>query len=411
MSISPDSLGVALMRRLDRLALHTAVPGEMTRLYLTPEHKAAAEEVAGWMQAAGMTTRMDAACTVVGRYEGRTSDAPLLLLGSHIDTVRNGGKYDGTFGVAAAIQAVDELNRAGERLPFAIEVLAFGDEEGVRFPMTLTGSKAVAGIFDPKALDCSDGNGVSLRRALVDFGGDPDDIARLTRDPAGVLGYVELHIEQGPVLEGEDLPVGIVTAINGATRATIGVKGWAGHAGTVPMGMRRDALTAAAEMILGIERRCAGQRNLVGTVGQVDVLPGAVNVIPGEVRFTIDVRSPRDDERKAAVADIFELTDGIAARRALGVTHTVTYDVPAATCGNELADGLEAAVIRSGIRPRRLPSGAGHDGLAMVNLCPIAMLFVRCRAGVSHSPAESITAHDADVAVRVLIDFLRHFRA
>ncbi len=411
MSISPDSLGVAVMRRLDRLAEHTAVSGEMTRLYLTPEHKAAAEEVTGWMQAAGMATRMDAACTVVGRYEGSTPDAPLLLLGSHIDTVRNGGKYDGNFGVIAAIQAVDELHRAGERLPFAIEILAFGDEEGVRFPMTLTGSKAVSGIFDPRALDCKDAAGITLREALLAFGGDPDDIARLTRDPSHVLGYVELHIEQGPVLEGEDLPVGIVTAINGATRATIGVKGWAGHAGTVPMGMRRDALPAAAEMILGIERRCADQRNLVGTVGQVDVLPGAVNVIPGEVRFTIDVRSPWDDERKAAVGDIFDLTDGIGARRALGVTHTVTYDVPAATCSPELADALESAVVRTGIRPRRLPSGAGHDGLAMVNLCPIAMLFVRCRAGVSHSPAESITAHDADVAVRVLIDFLRHFRA
>ena len=411
MSISPDSLGVAVMRRLDRLAEHTAVSGEMTRLYLTPEHKAAAGEVAGWMQAAGMATRMDAACTVVGRYEGNAPDAPLLLLGSHIDTVRNGGKYDGNFGVIAAIQAVDELHRAGERLPFAIEILAFGDEEGVRFPMTLTGSKAVSGIFDPRALDCKDAAGITLREALRAFGGDPDDIARLTRDPSQVLGYVELHIEQGPVLEGEDLPVGVVTAINGATRATIGVKGWAGHAGTVPMGMRRDALTAAAEMILGIERRCADQRNLVGTVGEVDVLPGAVNVIPGEVRFTIDVRSPWDDERKAAVGDIFDLTDGIGARRALGVTHTVTYDVPAATCSPELADALEAAVVRTGIRPRRLPSGAGHDGLAMVNLCPIAMLFVRCRAGVSHSPAESITAHDADVAVRVLIDFLRHFRA
>jgi allantoate deiminase len=362
------------------------------------------------MQAAGMSTHMDAACTVVGRYEGATPEAPVLLLGSHIDTVRNGGKYDGNFGVVAAIQAVDELHRAGEVLPFAIEILAFGDEEGVRFPMTLTGSKAVSGTFDPSALDCEDAVGVTLREALLAFGGDPDDIVRLTRDPARVLGYVELHIEQGPVLEGEGLPVGIVTAINGATRATVGVKGRAGHAGTVPMTMRHDALTAAAEMILGVERRCASERDMVGTVGSIEALPGAVNVIPGEVRFTVDVRSPSDEQRRAAVDDIFHLIDDISTRRALDVTHTVTYDVPAATCGAELTDGLEGAVARNGIRPRRLPSGAGHDGLAMVNLCPIAMLFVRCRDGVSHNPAESITADDADVAVRVLVDFLRHFR-
>jgi hydantoinase/carbamoylase family amidase len=409
-SLSTHSLGVDVMRRLDRLAEHTATPGELTRLYLTPEHKAAVAEVRGWMEAAGMGTRLDAACTLVGRYEGDRPDLPALLLGSHIDTVRNAGKYDGNFGVVAAIEAVAELQRSGTKLPFAIEVLAFGDEEGVRFPMTLTGSKAVAGIFDRRALAGTDANGTTLRDALIAFGGDPDSITGMVRPRDRVLGYVELHIEQGPVLEAEDLPVGIVTAINGATRATIGVKGWAGHAGTVPMSLRRDALTAAAEMILGVERRCAAERNLVGTVGMIEALPGAVNVIPGEVRFTIDIRSPSDEQRKAAVNDIFELTDGIGARRALGVTHAVSYDVPAATCGDGLIEQLEAAVARAGVRPRRLPSGAGHDGLAMVNLCPIAMLFVRCRAGISHNPAESITATDADVAVAVLVDFLRHFQ-
>jgi allantoate deiminase len=361
------------------------------------------------MAEAGMDTRLDAVGSVVGRYEGQTLGLPALLLGSHIDTVRNAGRYDGNLGVIAAIEAVAELHRTAERLSFAIEVLAFGDEEGVRFPMTLAGSKAVAGTFDPAALDCLDAAGVRLGDALAAFGGDPAGIAREARPPDGVFGYVELHIEQGPVLESEELAVGVVTAIAGATRAQIVVKGRAGHAGTVPMALRRDALAAAAEMVLGVERRCAAEPGLVGTVGSLEVQPGAVNVIPGEVRFRIDVRSPGDEHRRRAVDDIVALADGIAARRGLSVTHHMTYEAQAATCSPALMAQLEDAVARVGVPTRRLPSGAGHDGLAIAALCPIAMLFVRCRGGVSHHPSESIEAGDADLAVRVLVDFLRHF--
>jgi allantoate deiminase len=212
------------------------------------------------------------------------------------------------------------------------------------------------------------------------------------------------------VLEAQDVPLGVVTAINGATRATFTLTGEAGHAGTVPMALRRDALTGAAEIVLGIERRCGAEPDLVGTVGRIEALPGAVNVIPGEARFTIDLRAPRDAQRRDALDDILSSADGIAGRRGLAVAHSITYDEPAAVCDPRLIAALEAAVEAVGVRPLRLPSGAGHDGLAMVALCPIGMLFLRCRGGVSHHPAESVTAQDVDVAVRALVIFLRQYR-
>jgi allantoate deiminase len=397
------------MKRIDALAAFTDVPGELTRLFLSPSHKAAADCVASWMREAGMAARIDAIGNVVGRYEAQLPEAPTLLIGSHIDTVRNAGRFDGNLGVVAGIEAVAILAGTGERLPFAIEVIAFGDEEGVRFPMTLSGSKAVAGIFDRAALECRDRHGTRLAEALLAFGGDPEHVPSEARARDGVIGYLEVHIEQGPVLETEDLPVGIVTGINGASRARITVKGQAGHAGTVPMSLRRDALAAAAEMVVGVESRAAQERHLVATVGSLEAQPGAVNVIPGEVCFTLDVRSPSDPQRRRALADIFVQCEGIAARRGVSCTHEVTYEAAAAICSPELVHQLDAAVARAGIRPRRLPSGAGHDGLAMVHLCPIAMLFVRCRGGVSHNPAESISAADADIAVGILVDFLRQF--
>lgn len=404
------SAGAVVMARLDALAAFTETPGQLTRLYLTPEHKAAALQVLVWMQEAGMTAHMDAVGNIVGRYEGEAPDAPALLLGSHIDTVRNAGKYDGNLGVVAAIQAVAELHAQGVRLPYAIEVLAFGDEEGVRFPVTLTGSRAVAGTLDPAALDAEDDAGISVREALQRFGCNPFEIPSVPRRKEQVLGYVEVHIEQGPVLEAEGLPVGVVTAINGASRFTLEVQGVAGHAGTVPMRLRRDALVAAAEMVLAIERTAQGTEDLVATVGRMEVAPGAVNVIPSLARFTLDVRSPKDEVRRDAVTGLRRAFDEIARRRGVAVDAKASYDEPAATCAGWLIEQLEAAVARCGIRPLRLPSGAGHDGLAMVALCPIGMLFVRCKGGISHNPAESITAEDADVAVRVLVDFLRHFQ-
>ena len=294
--------GPALMARLDELATFSDEQDRLTRLYLSPAHRLAMDHVMAWMQAAGMTARIDAVGNVVGRYEASRAGAPAVLIGSHIDTVADAGKYDGNLGVLAGIAAVEALSRAGERLPVAIEVIAFGDEEGVRFPTALTGSRAVAGTLDPNLLDARDADGVTVQKALAEAGGDARAYASCARRPEDVLAYLEVHIEQGPVLEAEGLPVGVVTAINGATRARVQVKGEAGHAGTVPMALRRDALAAAAEMVLVVEREGQATADLVATVGQIEARPGSANVVPGAARFTIDVRAPADATRLAALA-------------------------------------------------------------------------------------------------------------
>ncbi|MDE1146931.1 MAG: allantoate amidohydrolase [Azospirillaceae bacterium] len=401
--------GGPLMARLDAFARHTAEAPALTRLYLTPEHRAAADELLAWMGEAGMAAHLDATGTVVGRYEGTVPGLPALLLGSHIDTVRNAGKYDGNLGVLAAVAAVAELNRSGERLPYAIEVLGFGDEEGVRFPTTLTGSRGVAGTLAPGALDMRDRDGVTLGDALRAFGCDPAGLGGVARDPSRVLGFVEVHIEQGPVLEAQGLALGIVTAINGASRYTVTVTGLAGHAGTVPMALRRDPLAAAAEMVLAVEACTQAEPDLVATVGRIEARPGAVNVIPGQAIFTIDLRSPRDASRKAAAAGLLDTLAAIAARRGVGLAVQPAHDAPAAHCHPDLMRQLGHAVARAGIIPHHLPSGAGHDAMALAPLCPIAMLFVRCKGGISHHPDEAITAEDADLAVSVLLEFLRRF--
>ena len=404
-------LGANVMAHLHELARCTSEPGKLTRLYLTPAHQAAIRMVRGWMEEAGMETEVDAAANVVGRYPGQRPDAPALLLGSHIDTVRDAGHYDGNLGVIAAIEAVAALNAAGERLPFAIEVIAFGDEEGVRFPSKLTGSRAVAGTFEPQSLDITDQQGTHLEAALRAFGCDPTAIPSIARRRERVLGYVEVHIEQGPVLEERKLPVGIVSAIAGASRFRIEVIGEAGHAGTVPMDLRKDALVAAAEMVMAVERRAHGasEPGLVATVGSIEAAPGAPNVIPGRAKFSLDIRAPVDADRFRAIEELTTAFSTLASRRHVRVRVEKFYDEPAVTCDPGLVAQLEAAVERAGVAPLRLPSGAGHDGLAIAALCPIAMLFVRCKGGISHNPAESITVKDADVATGVLLDFLRHY--
>ena len=395
------------MSRLHQLGMLSSDPGALTRLYLTPEHKAATALVRRWMGEAGMSASVDAIGNVVGRYAGARPGCPTLILGSHIDTVRDAGRYDGCLGVVAAIEAVAVLARAGERLPFAIEVLAFGDEEGVRFPEALAGSRAVAGTFDRAALDAVDPAGVPLKAALRTFGGDPDAVAGLSRRGTGVFGYLEIHIEQGPVLEAEDLPVGIVTAIAGATRFEVTVTGTAGHAGTVPMRLRHDAFAAVAEMALAVERLALATPDIVATIGRVAVSPGAVNVIPSRASFTVDLRSPDDASRQAALVRLDTAFAEIAAARGVGRTTKRFYDVAAAPCAPAFRQGLAAAIRARGLRPLELPSGAGHDGLAMIALCPIGMLFVRCAGGISHNPAESVAAADVRVSIDVLVDLLR----
>jgi allantoate deiminase len=310
----------------------------------------------------------------------------------------------------AAIECVHALHERGRRLPFAIVVAGFADEEGVRFASTLLGSRAIAGTLDPAVLDKVDANGVTMRDALAQFGLDPMQVARAAHRREDVLAYAELHIEQGPVLEAEGLPVGVVTAINGANRLAVEVRGMAGHAGTVPMGLRQDALAAAAECVLAIERRCADVPELVGTVGKLEALPGATNVICGRVRFTIDIRSPDDAARATAVADLTQALGAICARRGVGIEITPMHENRTAACAGWLMRQIGEAIAAEGLPVRELPSGAGHDGMALVELTDIGMLFVRCKGGVSHNPAEAITLADAQTSARVFLRFIENFR-
>ena len=400
-----------VMARLDELARFSSQVDGLTRLFLTPEHKAAAREVMPWMREAGMSASMDAMGTVVGRYEAAKPGGKTLLIGSHIDTVRNAGKYDGNLGVVMAIAAVGELDRRGKHLPFAIEVLAFGDEEGVRFPKTLSSSKALTGMLDPSALEIRDGSGLTLRQALEKFGSDVSQIKSCARRTGDLIGYLEVHIEQGPVLENEDLPVGIVTAISGASRFLIEVTGMAGHAGTVPLALRRDAVAGAAEMILAVEAIARSTPALLATVGRVEARPGVVNVIPSGALFSLDVRSPMDRTRRAALTSLQRIFKEIAQRRRLTFKMASTYEEPAVACSQRFIRQFSAAIERAGIRVFGLPSGAGHDGVSLARICPIGMLFVRCKKGISHHPDKSIKAEDAEVATRILIDVIEHLDA
>jgi allantoate deiminase len=383
--------------------------GGLTRVFLSAEQRQANELVLAWMREAGMAARLDAMGNCAGRYEGDRPGLPCLMLGSHLDTVRDAGKYDGMLGVVTAIECVSALHANATRLPFAIEVLGFGDEEGVRFGATLLGSRAVAGTFDPAVLDKTDADGITMREALRSFGLDPVEIAAIARRPAEVLAYAELHIEQGPVLEAEGLATGVVTAINGGNRCNIELNGMAGHAGTVPMGLRRDALAAAAECVLAIERIALATPDIVGTVGRIEALPGAMNVIPGKVRFSLDVRAPTDGQRQAAVDAMLAACTAIVQRRGIVMATAPLWEAKTAPCDAELQRQFAVAIVEEGGPVLRLPSGAGHDGMALVAIAPIGMLFVRCKGGISHHPAEAVTLADIAAGARVLARFIASF--
>ena len=405
------SLGDEIVGRIDELAAISETPEHLTRIFLTKEHRAAADLILSWMRDAGMRAHLDAIGNVCGRYEGEVAGMPCLMLGSHYDTVRDAGKWDGPLGLITAISCVAQLHRRGKRLPFAIEVTGFADEEGVRFASTLLGSRAVAGTFDESVLGVKDSAGISLRAALSQFGLDPDHIGAAARTRGELLAYLELHIEQGPVLEGLNLPVGVVTAIAGATRLAASLTGMAGHAGTVPMPLRRDALAGAAECIVAIEEFCrTGQSGLVGTVGYIHATPGATNVISGQVSFTIDIRAPSDAHRKLAVADIVRRIENIARRRKLKLQLDVTHENGTVPCAPWLKDQVSEAIAGEGFRVFELPSGAGHDGMAMIDIADVAMLFVRCRGGISHHPDEHVDLADVDAGARVLLRLIENFR-
>jgi allantoate deiminase len=399
------------MERCDALAAFSEEPGRLTRRFATKALRGASNAVGAWMAEAGMEVREDAAGNLVGRYAPSGEGEGALLLGSHLDTVRDAGRYDGALGVLAAIGAVAALAERGERLPFAVEVYAFSDEEGTRFGTGYLGSAAVAGAFDPAWLERRDEDGVSMADALRAYGGDPDRLAEARRDGADLVGYVELHIEQGPVLEERGLPVGVVEAIAGQTRWDVELRGAAGHAGTVPMESRHDAACAAAELVLAVEESARERPGLVATVGELTALPGAANVIPGEARLSVDVRHADDAVRREALAVIEGEAERIAARRGLAVTSRPRFEHGAVRCSPELVTALEAAVAASGVEPLRLVSGAGHDAVQLAGAMPVGMLFVRCAGGVSHDPAEAVAEDDVATALDVLGELLAKLAA
>jgi allantoate deiminase len=398
------------MERCDILATFSEEPDRLTRPFASGAMKRAHEYVSKWMEEAGMTVRRDNVGNLRGRYEGDAPGAPALMLGSHLDSVRNAGRYDGPLGVMVTIAAVQRLHDKKVRLPFAIEVVGFADEEGLRFASTYLGSRALAGTFEPADLDRSDASGITMAEAILAFGGDPARIGADRWTGGKLVGYCEVHIEQGPALEARGLPVGVVSAISGQNRYALTFAGVAGHAGTVPMEQRHDALAAAAEFVLEVERQARGRPGLVATVGQLQVEPGAVNVIPGQVDLSLDVRHADDATRAGAAEQILERANAIANRRKLAVAVELISENVSVPCSPRLVSLLSQAVAGLGHEVVELPSGAGHDAVSMSSITEVAMLFVRCKGGVSHNPAESVTSEDVGVAIDVLSKFLELVR-
>lgn len=389
-----------VMARADELAAISETSDMLTRVYLSPQHLQANQRVALWMTLAGMTVWQDSVGNICGRYEGEQKGAPAILLGSHLDTVRNAGRYDGMLGVLAAIEVVHSLHLQGRRLAKAIEIVGFCDEEGTRFGITLLGSRGLTGTWLDSWLAQTDADGVSVAQAMMWAGLDPLQIHHAARRVEEIVAYLELHIEQGPCLEQEGLALGVVEAINGARRLNCCFTGEAGHAGTVPMNHRKDALAAAAEWMVLIEavtRKQGG--NIVATVGTIHCTPGAVNVIPGEVTLTLDIRGPNDQPLDALLTTLLARAQEIATRRHLQFSAEEFYRIVATACDNGLQQILSEAVCEVQGRSLTLPSGAGHDAIAIAECWPSGMLFVRCKGGISHHPAESVTTDDVALAI------------
>jgi N-carbamoyl-L-amino-acid hydrolase len=400
-------LGNAVWDWAEQLALYSdpgyAERGELTVTYLTDAHRACAAQLAQWMREdCGFDeVHVDAVGNVVGVYHGTDPQGPRLLTGSHYDTVRKGGKYDGRLGILVPMAGVRELHRQGKRLPFGIEVVGFAEEEGQRYKATFLGSGALTGHFDASWLDQQDADGITMRAAMAHAGLNVDDIAAIQRDPARYLGFVEVHIEQGPVLNALDLPLGIVTSINGSVRHVGEIIGMASHAGTTPMDIRRDAATAAAELALYLEQRASAQPHLVATMGMLQVPGGSINVVPGRCQFSLDIRATTDDVRDACANDVLAQLASICSRRGLSYTLEETMRAAAAPSDATWQTRWEQAVAALGLPLHRLPSGAGHDAMKLHEVMPQAMLFVRGQnAGISHNPLEAVTSDDTQLAVQ-----------
>ena len=398
-----EALAAEALARCDALAAASEEPGRLTRTFLRPSMRAAVDLVASWMGEAGMTTRVDAAGNVIGHRPGSDGEAsPVLLIGSHLDTVPDAGRFDGALGVLLGIAAV----RAAGRLPFAVEVVGFSEEEGVRYRTPYLGSLAMAGRFDPALLDLEDADGIPMAAAFRSFGLDPARVAEAAAPPGRILAYVEAHIEQGPALEAWGLPVGVVTAIAGQSRLWVSFEGRAGHAGTEPMELRRDALPAAASLVLEAERLARSVEGLRATVGTIAAHPGAVNVVPGSASMTLDVRHASDSTREKAVADLLAFARSTAEGRGLTFRVDQSRHQAAVPADPDLTARLAWAVREAGVEARALVSGAGHDGAVMASVAPTAMLFLRSPGGISHHPAESVIGGDVTVALDVLTRFL-----
>lgn len=396
-----------IMRRCDELGAISEDTDRLTRRYGTPALREAQQLVAAWMDEAGLEVRHDTVGNAIGRLPGAHEQLPALLLGSHIDTVCDAGRYDGPLGILTAIACAERLRADAAALPFAVEVVSVIEEEGVRFGTAYLGSSALVGVPLDDQLAHSSVEGVTLREAVAVQGGDPQRLEQAAYAPGSLLGYCEVHIEQGPLLEHEGLPVGVVSAIQGQSRAELRFAGVAGHAGTVPMALRHDALAAAAEFVVAVEAVARATEGVVATVGELTIEPGAPNVIPGTARLSLDLRHADDAVRRVLFRRLEAAANSIAASRAVGLSWDTLRETRSVVCEGRIRDALSAAVRETGLPARLLPSGAGHDAMVFSRIAPVGMLFVRCAGGISHNPAESVTTDDVAVALDVLDRFVR----
>ena len=396
-----------IISRIEQLAKSSETTIGVTRLSFTQQSEQADQLVTSWMQAAGMVVRKDAMNNLIGRLEGRVKDAPVLLIGSHIDSVINGGKYDGTLGVISAIEVISILNESNEIPEHPIEVISFCDEEGARFHTTFLGSRAMAGTFPREDLERVDDNGISLAEAMRNQYLIPESFPLAKRDEQSFLGYLELHIEQGPVLEQVDQPCGVVIGIAGVSRYSFIITGIAGHAGTVPMQNRCDALTGTAEVLMKIEEMAKQYDPIVATVGKLVVKPGASNVIPETVLGTLDIRGTNQTGKTAFIQNLFAMINDICKSRKLTCQFENIMDVSPVACSDLFINIIEETLLENGVSPKRMISGAGHDAMALASLTNIGMIFVRCEKGLSHCPEEYVSDEDIRVSTKVLLDAVK----
>jgi allantoate deiminase len=396
-----------VIARCREIATCTEVPGEITRLFLTSPMHAVHTMMRGWMEAAGMAVHVDAIGNLRGLWPGLTPKSPRLLIGSHLDTVPNAGAFDGILGVVLGIVVVEELR--GQHLPFAIEVIGFSEEEGVRFSKPFLGSLALVGKLDAEALALTDLNGINIKQAIEAYGLDPAQLPSVVLSDEA-FAYLEFHIEQGPVLESEDASLGIVEALVGQTRMQLVFTGQANHAGTTPMHLRRDAMAAAADWIVRVEDYANSHEGLVATVGKVETSPGAGNVIAGRVTASLDIRHVDDSVRKAAVVTIMQLAEAAATKRGVQVIAHTQLEQPAVPLSQQLTAMLHNAAAQAGFPSRRMISGAGHDAMILAPVIPSAMLFLRSPGGLSHHPDENVLPQDVEAALATAMEFLAQLR-